>query len=201
MKLKKLKEGTADLSFLDDISKSFAPHVKEYFEQLAQHFKFVEEHSDPNSDSNEKREFLFTNGFLDLSISIQGKTFKTSPFIILNGIVTVNSKYLVQPPNSNPDNVFVKFTDVISSAPDGKDILKSIGDFNSKVKEFIDWYFDITGEYGKVKLFRTQYNIINGYHKGDENRWVAYAGDFHTGADTGALSGDAANKKTEKRIF
>lgn len=52
-----------------------------------------------------------------------------------------------------------------------KPIIEYIDDFNK-------WYFEMSGEFGQVKLFVTSYNVLDGYHRGGDKRIVAYAGDF-----------------------
>ena len=48
---------------------------------------------------------------------------------------------------------------------------------------FANWYVELTGEYGPCKMIRTTQNLVEGYSRGGEYRFVAIAGDFYSPSD------------------
>ena len=74
---------------------------------------------------------------------------------------------------------------------------KIVKKLKKTIDDFIEWYFDLSGEYGKVKLLQVQGSTVEGYSRGGENRFVAIAGDFCADTDPS----DKNKKETQKRVF
>ena len=51
-------------------------------------------------------------------------------------------------------------------------------------EKFNDWYFDMSGEYGKMKLIKTPYDVIDG-SSNNEWKWIPVAGIFFAAGQTG----------------
>jgi hypothetical protein len=57
--------------------------------------------------------------------------------------------------------------------------------FKEALDKFTTWYFDLTQEYGRVKLFRTFYDVLEGSHDSNKPRFIALAGDFQVTEEIG----------------
>lgn len=93
-------------------------------------------------------------------------------YLTLNDSVRLprNNKY--DSPSTGELITGLKFAD----NPEG--IEETVQQIVEYIEDFNKWYFEMSGEFGQVKLFVTAYNIIDGYHQGGDKRIVAYAGDF-----------------------
>ena len=140
-------------------------------------FKFVGEEVENPEDAHDGRGKIhmeFSDGLLDVVVKVStSETDGVLEFGYLMCAARVNKKYLVGSPDNGKELTYFSHFRKGDTKLDDK-----IADFTKIVSEFSDWYFDMSGTYGKVKLFRTHYEIIEGYHNSNKPRFVAIAGDF-----------------------
>ena len=200
MKLESLHEHTmlvenVDYSiFKDSLSEVMYTAFEKMMDALTKGLKFVKH--EPHPTKPDGQVFFFTNSLLDFEFTCT-LVGKEDRYIILMAQAFINEKLQIQGKNSRrEDNLLITVHEYLHTADDmadfGKDEL--VKRFHNTVDEFSEWYFDIAGEYGKVKLFGTNYNIIDGYHRGGEQRFVAYAGDF-------CSEKDLSKEEIIKRVF
>lgn len=189
MKLELLQENTFDVSeFRSQLSNETYSHLQDLLKVYLKGFKFVNE-----VESVERaRQFHFTNSLLDVEmfINISGKDEK---YIMLSIFANVNDRYLIGNDKSTNSHM-IEIAEFLTGDDRFKSAMDNAHAFQKTVNEFIDWYMEISGKYGKIKLFPSTYNLIDGYSRGGEMRFIAVAGDFHCERD---LSKD----KIETRIF
>ena len=200
MRLNALHEnqGQADWSFLKDVfdDKEYAEIVR-HFGEMTKSFKFSHSEVKENSGVVKGFFFYFTNTFLDLQLYINANHAKdkdgaSQKYMMVNIEAKVHDRYLISGKGDN-QNVLIRAMEFINDNDISK--FEAVAKrFQKVVNDFIDWYFEISGEYGKVKLFSTTYNVIDGYSRGGENRFIAIAGDYHCETD---LSKD----QSDTRVF
>lgn len=153
-------------------------------------FKFVGEEVENPEDAHDGRGKInmeFSDGLLDVVVKVStSQTDGALEFGYLMCAARVNKKYLVEAKDNSKELTYFSHFRKGDTKLDEK-----IADFGKIVSEFADWYFDMTGTYGKVKLFRTHYEIIEGYHNSNKPRFVAIAGDFRATSEIDELNATA----------
>lgn len=200
MKLESLHKQTplvenVDFSILKDkLPEDLYIGFEKLMGSLTKGLKFVEHQPRPDDRG---QVFFYTNSILDFEFICMLGGKEDAHYIILLTQAFITEKLQIEGKNyRREDYLLINFHEYLHTVDDlndfGKDDL--VKRFHNTIAEFTEWYFDISGEYGKVKLFGTNYNIIDGYHRSGEQRFVAYAGDFSSEKD---LSSD----KIDKRVF
>ena len=160
-------------------------------------FPFISEeivNPEDTHDGSGKIKLNFSDGLVDISVRVStteedgGKI----DFSFLMVAAKVNKKHMLDVEDNRPDITY--FSEW--KTPDSEFPEKLKG-FKEAVDTFVDWYFDMSGTYGKIKLFKTHYNIIEGYHNSDKPRFVAVAGDFMCTNEVGG----ATPFKMEHRVL
>lgn len=162
-------------------------------------FKFVKS---VKRDGSDILDHHFTNGLLDLMLHLgiseskKVDTNGTNYYILSSVRCSINPKYIIPPVGKDSDDAhaLALFNEFLHDSSDISAMTLMGKNMQSTISQFTDWYFEMSGELGNIKIKPTNYNIIEGYHKGGENRFVAYAGDFVTDRD-------CSTDKTEQRIF
>ena len=183
-------------AIISSFSEDEAENIKKAIDGV-KHFKFVEESIENPEDSHDGRgriEMTFSDGLLNANIIISTSKDESGKMELgfLMCSAKVLPKYLVDTKDNRPDLTYFSHF----SRGDGK-LDEKIATFKKATSEFVDWYFDMSGVYGKVKLFRTHYDILDGYHDSNKPRFVAIAGDFLC---TDEIS-DAKPMKVEPRVL
>jgi hypothetical protein len=195
MKLEKLFEQNHDISSLTYLPDEYKSKITDFLDKVSKGFKpaGVEKINETRS------KFDFSNSLLDISVLLnasvqQGK--QAWPWIWAHVKVRVAEAFLINPQDDFGriliDTELLEFSNI--EVLDNQDSL--IDSFHARINEFVDWYMDVSGEYGKVKLFNTTYNVIEEYSSSGKHRFIAIAGDFQSPRD---INHDPA--KPEKRVF
>ena len=189
MKLEKLFESSIDFS---KIKNGASADVFEVFEESMKTLTKGMVFDRQQSLSDGHLSFFFHNGLVEMQVLTYISTKKTEEQYINVGVkVDVNEKLLIEGADNSTTliNAFAYFD---NSRPEFE--MKKMEAINASIQEFADWYFDISGEYGKVKLIGGTHNLVDGYSRGGEQRFTAVAGDFH-------CESDGSNSEAQKRIF
>ena len=151
--------------------------IKTLFDGLKQ-FKLLDEKFEQDEGgSHATIKFIFGDGLVEVSFIVEIRQKKDSEdfesyFIMVSA--KVDAKHLLQVKDNRPDISYFS----LFRASEQNEAKEKLQTFNSTVETFTDWYFDLTAQYGKVKLFKTFYDIIGGSHDSNKPRFVALAGDF-----------------------
>ena len=151
--------------------------IKIIFDGLKK-LKRVDELIELKDEDHRRIEFLFSDGMVNVSFIIAlGEKKDSNQFEVSFVMVSakVDTKLLLQLKDNNPDLVYFSVHNMTKQ----NEAIEKLKIFNSAIEDFTDWYFDLTGQYGKVKLFKTRFDIIDGLHDSKKPRFVALAGDFH----------------------
>ena len=147
-------------------------------------FKFVEESIENPEDSHDGRGRInatFSDGLLNIILTVStSETDGKLEFGFLMLSAKVQQKYLVNVKDNRPD---LTYFSLFHNNLDELD--EKLNGFMGAVSEFTDWYFDMSGTYGKLKLFKTFYDILGGAHDNNKPRFVAIAGDFQCTDEVG----------------
>ena len=193
MKLDFLTENTPDWSqFKDRLSNDKFNNFMNVVSLFTKGLKFV--HAE---DKNNMMSYQFANTLVELEI-LAGLSGKDEPYIMLMVVARIANKLMIERPDSSADDRtllnFHVFMHDDSAVTEAEGIAKNA---QKTIDEFVEWYFDMSGEYGKVKLLQVQGSTIEGYSRGGENRFVAIAGDFCADKDPT----DKNQKEIQKRVF
>lgn len=187
MKLQALHEAgnSTNFSEIDEfLPTETANDLKKSLNTFLKGFKFVNTET-KDTDSKLNIAYNFTNGLIAEQIYLIINADKSGdPYVIVTVHGFVEDKFLTHV-KSETDKLLLEVSDFFDAKKTEK--IQKLADtgekFQEVIKEFSDWYFEMSAEYGTVKLFPTQYNVLEGYHRGGEYRFVAIAGDFHTSRD------------------
>lgn len=198
MKLDFITESTADWSqFKDGLPADKYHDFIGVIETLTKGFKFVSASKVEDTDKNTT--YLFSNSILEMKImaGLSGKS--EEPYILAMISVLVSEKLMIAEAKktSSADRILLNFHLFMHDSNAIAEAGRVATETQKSINEFIEWYFDVSGEYGKVKMIQVQGSVVEGYSRGGENRFVAIAGDFHTEKDMTEKS----RKETEKRVF
>jgi len=195
----------------------------EITEKIRKQFKFqkIETLNDGGGNNGEDQKpqsvrMHFTNNVLNLELSFRlfGNTSKgTPPSILLRATIEIIDDYLIDPSkhasatgvsSSKPHNYNVLASTMVAlvNGPLDSTAEKEFGAIENVLREFIEWYFDVSGEYGKVKLLKTATNIFDNSYNTNISRWVAVAGQFvmHSPSDF-TLNSNTGKVDVERAVF
>lgn len=192
MKFKQyLTEGIESLQHWDKI-KTFSPeslaNIKFIFDELRTKFKKVSEELElPKGDEDFATGKLlveFSDGICKVSFNIgmakkkDREEFEHS-FLMVSG--QVEQKHLVDVKDSRAALTYFS----LFRSENKAECEKKMEIFKEALDKFTTWYFDLTQEYGRVKLFRTFYDVLEGSHDSNKPRFIALAGDFQVTEEIG----------------
>lgn len=151
------------------------------------------ENPEDSHDGRGRIEFDFTDGLVDLALKAStseddGKI--TFSFLMVTA--KVQQKYMLDVKDNKSD---ITYFAAFSKGDSGFD--EKLETFKKAVDDFVEWYFDMSGQYGKIKLFKTHYNVIEGYHDSNQPRFIAIAGDFMCSSEVS----DVKPMKVEPRVL
>lgn len=139
-----------------------------------------------NFKNASKIKYDFSDGLVNVKLQIavinkEGLENLELSFVIVTA--TVDDRLLLQvKDNKNSLTYFSLFKN------DQTDTAEKLKAFNNAIENFNDWYFDLSGKYGKVKLFKTYNDIITSTHDSRKPRFVAIAGDFQSTEELSSAS-------------
>lgn len=139
-----------------------------------------------NFKNSSKIKYDFSDGLVNVALRIAVTHKEDSEDLELSFVVvtaSVDDKLLLQTKDNK--NSLTYFSLFKNSQNDTAEKLKV---FNDAIENFNDWYFDLSGKYGKVKLFKTYNDIIVGTHDSKKPRFVAIAGDFQSTEEISSAS-------------
>lgn len=177
-----LKEGLESTKAWNTISlfdESQQKLVKQMFDSL-KHYKLVDEYEEggkPPSPTDGKITFTFSDGLVTISLIISTFKDKESEKIEISFMMVaakVNEKLLLPVMNNKADITFFS----VFTRSDTEKVQENLQTFKETIDNFSEWYFDMSGKYGKVKLLKTFYDILGNFHDTKKPRFVAIAGDF-----------------------
>jgi hypothetical protein len=190
MKFKQyLTEGIESLEHWDQI-KTFPPesldNIKFIFDELRTKFKKVSEEIELPKDDETLGKLLvgFSDGICKVDFHIGVSKKKDSEefdhsFLMVSG--QVEKKHLLDVKDSR--NALTYFS--LFRSENKAECEKKMEIFKEALDKFTTWYFDLTQEYGRVKLFRTFYDVLEGSHDSNKPRFIALAGDFQVTEEIG----------------
>jgi len=195
MKLELLQENQADWSeFEKALPANDFHHLSSLVKALTKGMSFS--HS---TDKNKMTSFLYNNSLVEIEIlaSISGK--EDAPYIMMMAQVRLTEKLMLSDKQKDMDSrTLMNFHLFLHDDNARKDADRTAETYQKTIDDFIEWYFDMSGEYGKVKLLQVQGSTVEGYSRGGENRYVAIAGDFCADKDP---SNTNNTKETQARVF
>jgi hypothetical protein len=199
MKLSTLvKEDAASsgIKLIASTSPAFAASLSSALAELSKKYKFVGEKEDT---ANSRITFEYSNGLVKILVIVIFSEANKKP-AALYARATVNEKYLLNIDGFKNGNSLVSGNVLpVSSERDIADIVEAIQAVAKIGEEFSDWYFDMSGTFGKVKLARVETNPFGNNASGAQ-RFVAVAGEFVCATDDGSAD-HPKNIETEKRVF
>ena len=190
MKFKQyLTEGIESLQHWDKI-KTFSPeslaNIKFIFDELRTKFKKVSEEIElpKNGETTGKLLVAFSDGICKINFHIGIAKKKDSEefdhsFLMVSG--QVEQKHLVDVKDSRAALTYFS----LFRSENKAECEKKMEIFKEALDKFTTWYFDLTQEYGRVKLFRTFYDVLEGSHDSNKPRFIALAGDFQVTEEIG----------------
>lgn len=189
MKLEKLFESSIDFT---SIKGSVSSEVYEAFEESMKVLTKGLIFDRQESATNDHVSFYFHNGLLEMQVYTYVSNKKNDDQYVNLGVKVDVSKKLLVETKDNSSSLINTFTYIDAQSIETQ--MKKVETINKHIQEFVDWYFDLSDEYGKVKLIGSSYNLVDGYHRSGEQRFIAVAGDFH-------CVSDSSDDETQKRIF
>lgn len=179
--------GAVDWSFLKDVfDEKEQSQIITALNEITKGFKFDRQELKENNGVTKGNFLYFNNALIELQLTInanksEDKNGALQKYMMINIEAKVQDRYLIPTDNQN-HNTLVRVMEFVNANNSTK--LQNVANtFQKTVNDFVEWYFDISGQYGKVKLLGTTYNVIDGYSRGGEYRFIAIAGDFHCETD------------------
>ena len=193
MKLELLHEGQADWSeFEKAIPTNDFHHLMSLVKMLTKGMSFS--HSEAK---NKMTSYLFHNSLVETELLI-GVSGNENPYIMMMIQVRLSEKLMLSDNQKDADTrSLMNFHLFLYDDKNKKEADQVVEVCQETINEFVEWYFDLSGEYGKVKLLQVQGSTVEGYSRGGENRYVAIAGDFC--ADK--YPSNKNKKETQKRVY
>ncbi len=194
--LRESVENTKAWATISQFTENEVQNIKKIVESFKS-YRLSEETVDNPEDAHDgigRIVLRFSDGLIEIVLTIStsesdGKI--EFRFLMVSGKVL--PKYLVNVKDNRPDITYFS----LFNRHDQAEFAEKLSLFNKAIDDFIEWYFDLSGTYGKVKLFKTFYNVVEGYHDSNQARFVAIAGDFMC---TDEVGGTRA-MKVEPRIL
>lgn len=194
MKLELLQESQADWSeFEKALPANDYHHLLGVVKTLTKGMNFS--HS---QDKNKMTSYLFHNSLVELEILASVSGNDKSPYVMMMAQVRLSEKLMLSDKQKDMDSrSLMNFHLFLHDDGARREADQVAETCQQTIEDFIEWYFDLSGEYGKVKLLQVQGSTVEGYSRGGENRYVAIAGDFCADKDPS----DKNKKETQKRVF
>lgn len=169
-----------DPAHTDKLRDEVTDELNHMLKSLATHgFKISEYTEDEDSDTFGA---VVSNKVLDVLVEIQilpGKTVGSEAYSLYIQL-SINNDYSVHEGNTLPTEILNFTWKNLENENVLSDNIKRAGTTIEKMSSsLLDWYFDVNGEYGKVKMFVEK--------RGAENLVRALAGDFSLSQNSGEV--------------
>ena len=186
MKLQSLHESSladTDISkFVDNVDEKYVPIIKEILSKFKAYNKVT-------LDDVQEDDMFFhiTNGLVDFDLSFSKDDSGDEFFPAIEIASMVNHEYIYQHEKISEHETF-KYALTNSFSRDfglnrKERVLEYIDRLLEVASAFADWYFEISGEHGKVKLLKTITNLEEGSST-NVWYWTPYLGQFSVPTDS-----------------
>lgn len=170
------------MDYLEKFRDEVGDAIREFDAKVAKAgFKLTEFTED--ADSEDEFGVAYSNSILEISVYIKivaGNRGTNSESYILNAQLSILDALTVGEGQTLPSSIVSVYTTNIN---DEDALIKKLSEASEKilnaVKPIVEWYFDVSGEYGKVKMFVEK--------RGVNNLVRALAGDFDIDKGTGEV--------------
>lgn len=195
-----IKESFDSIENMDQVFMAI-PDSKErivaILESVKKKFKFVG--SDFDVPINLLR-LNFSNGVVQIMVGFRfGKTEGTVTAAVIKSSIVKELLLADVSKLRNPDEMIKATVWQFEKEADLKDFERECEAVLAAADKFCDWYFDMSTEYGKVKLFKSNKNLFDKNTNDQPTTFVALAGDFSYYEDT--ISNSVANGKIETNVY